>query len=85
MLTGVPLLVALIAQVLMWLIPGCNPNPYALGICSVGPYNIAAALVLLGVGGAYLAMLSVPISAPLLLVAWWLSHRARRAAAALGA
>ena len=65
--TGVPLTVNLIAQRLVWMIPDCNPNPYALGICAVGPYNLASALRVAGIGGGYIALLSVLISGPMLL------------------
>jgi hypothetical protein len=77
-LTGVPLLLALVAQGLIWVIPGCSPNLYALGACIVGRYNIAAALMIVGIGGVYLTILSVLVSGPLLLVAWVLSRRSEK-------
>lgn len=73
--TGVPLAVMLFAQGLIWAIPGCNPNPYALGVCAVGSYNLASALMVAGIGGGYIALLSMLVSGPLLLLAWLLSRR----------
>ena len=73
--TGVPLTVTLLAQSWIWMIPDCNPNPYALGICAVGPYHSASALMVARIGGGYIALLSVLISGPILLLAWILSCR----------
>jgi len=74
----------LLAQGLIWVIPGCNPNPYALGVCAVGPYNVAPALMIAGIGGGYIAVLSLLVSVPLLLLAWFLSRRRKRLAAESG-
>ncbi|MBT2305518.1 hypothetical protein J7E70_34575 [Variovorax paradoxus] len=82
--TGAPLTVMLLAQALIWVIPGCNPNPYALGVCAVGPYNMASPLMVAGIGGGYIALLSVLVSGPLLLLAWFLSRRSKKGAAANG-
>ena len=65
-----PCLAALTARVCIWVIPACNPNPYALGTCQIGPFNAAALLLVLQLGGAYLAMcLGVLVSAPMLMIA----------------
>jgi len=78
-----PCLVALAAQVCIWVIPGCKPNPYGLGKCLIRSYNAAAFLLVLQLGGVYLAMcLGVLVSAPVLMIAagmgFW-SKRSKRA------
>jgi hypothetical protein len=42
---------ALASQVAILAIPGCNPNPYALGRCLIGSANLAAPLMLGLLGG----------------------------------
>ena len=71
----VPIAVASVGQVSIWLIPGCKPNPYALGECLVGSYNLAYALMVATLGGIYVAVLALPASFLLLVVAIWLSRR----------
>jgi len=64
-----PCLAALTAQVCIWVIPACNPNPYALGTCQIGSYNAAPLLLVLQLGGAYLAMcLGILVSLPTLVI-----------------
>jgi hypothetical protein len=70
-----PTAVAVIGQVSIWLISGCKPNPYALGECLVGSYNLAFALMVATLGGTYVAVLALPASFLLLLAAVWLSRR----------
>jgi hypothetical protein len=70
-----PLGVAVVGQGFIWLFPGCNPNPYALGECLVGSYNLAPGLMLATIGGVYIALLGVLVSVPLLIGAFWLSRR----------
>lgn len=70
-----PIAVAVVGQVLIWLIPGCKPNPYALGECLVGSYNLAFALMLATFGGIYVAVLALPASFLLLAAAILLSRR----------
>ncbi len=62
--------VALVSRLAIWAIPGCNPNPYALGNCSIGSANFAAPL-LIGVLGGLCAsiVLGVFVTVPLLLFA----------------
>jgi len=68
-----PLGIALIGQVLIWMLPGCNPNPYALGECLIGSYNIASILMFATVGGIYVAVIGLLVSVPLLVGALFLS------------
>lgn len=70
-----PLGAAVVSQGLIWLIPGCNPNPYALGKCLIGSYNLAPGLVLVTIGGIYIAVIGIVVSVPLLIWAFWLSRR----------
>jgi hypothetical protein len=78
---ALPAGVALLTQLAIWSIPGCNPNPYALGECMVGRANVAVPLLLVGLGGVYisLALLTV-VALPLLVLSWVLDARSRRVA-----
>lgn len=74
--TGVPLQACdcdgthRVAQILA--IPGCHPNPYAFGRCSIGSVNLAAPLQIGLLGGLYVAgALGVCVSVPLFLGARW--------------
>jgi hypothetical protein len=70
----VPGCAAFLAQAIIWLIPNCNPNPYALGECMVGSSNLAAPLLVVALGGFGLALLLfVFFAAPLLVVSFGLS------------
>ena len=73
-----PIAIAVVGQVSIWMIPGCNPNPYAPGECLVGSYNLAYALIVATLGGIYVAVLALPASFLLLVAAIWLSRRERR-------
>jgi len=65
----VPLAVALTSQVIIWLIPGCNPNPYGPGECA-GSANLAITLLIGQLGGVYVALvLGFFISIPMLVAA----------------
>lgn len=79
-----PCAVAAVSQVAILAIPGCNPNPYALGRCSIGSANLAAPLLIGLLGGLYVAAaLGAFVSVPLFLVArWrrWASGRGTKAA-----
>ena len=72
---AVPLAVAAIGQCVIWLLPDCNPNPYAIEGCLIGSHSLAAGLVLATIGGVALALLGTLLSALLLLVATWLSRK----------
>jgi hypothetical protein len=72
---AVPLAVAAIGQCVIWLLPDCNPNPYAIEGCLVGSHSIAAGLVLVTTGGVVLALLGTLLSVLLLLVATWVSRK----------
>ena len=68
----IPCAVALASQVAILAIPGCNPNPYALGRCLIGSANLAAPLMLGVLGGLYVAAaLGVFVSMPLFFIAQW--------------
>lgn len=76
---AIPAGVALLAQVVIWLTPGCRSNPYALGECIVAGANLAAPLLLAVLGGIYVATgLLVFITVPLLVASWILEARRRR-------
>lgn len=68
-----PLSISMVAQALTWMTPGCNPNPYALGECLVGSYNLASALLLASIGGIYIMYLGAIAALPLFGLALWLS------------
>lgn len=69
-----PCAVALVSQAAILAIPGCNPNPYAPGSCSIGSANLAAPLLIGVLGGLYAAAaIGVFVSVPLFLVAQWRS------------
>jgi len=79
----IPSAVALAAQLVIWCIPGCNPNPYALGECLVGAVNVAQPLLILLLGGAFAAaILGVLVAVPMFLLAdglsAWLKRRGMR-------
>lgn len=72
---------ALLAQLAIWAIPGCNPNPYGLGECLVGGANLAVPLLFASLGGAYIsAALAFLVALPLLVISWVIGSRVRRAA-----
>ena len=71
-----PCLVALVAQIFIWVIPGCHPNPYGLGNCLVGSSNLAGALLVAQLGGIA-AALALGLLVCLPLAAWSLSLEAR--------
>lgn len=71
---AVPAGLGLLAQMTIWLIPGCNPNPYALGECVVGGSNLATPLLVIALGGFGLAFLVfVFVAVPLLVVSFGFS------------
>jgi hypothetical protein len=73
-----PCIVALTSQLLIWLIPGCNPNPYSAVGCVVLSHSLAAPLLVGLMGGTYTAVvLAVVVSLPLSVVAFFWSRRAR--------
>jgi hypothetical protein len=73
-----PCIVALTSQLLIWLIPGCNPNPYSVEGCVVFSHSLAAPLLLGLMGGTFTAVvLIVVISLPLSVVALFWSLRSR--------
>ena len=74
-----PAIAAFLGQVGIWLIPGCNPNPYSLGECMVAGVNVAGALLGVVLGGLVLSVALFFIGAvPLFLAAWFLSVWLRR-------
>ncbi|OYT87532.1 MAG: hypothetical protein CFE46_10245 [Burkholderiales bacterium PBB6] len=80
-IVALPACGALLAQLAIWAIPGCNPNPYALGECTVGGANLAGQLLLVGLGGVYIsAALAFLVALPLLVISWVIGARLRRAA-----
>lgn len=81
----VPCLLALGAQITIWAIPGCNPNPYGLGECMVGSSNLASTLLLAQLGGIYAALVlgglvCLPLAALSLGLEAWNRRRGRRGA-----
>lgn len=65
----VPLALAFVSQVTIWLVPGCNPNPYGPGQCA-GSASLAIALLIGQLGGVYVALvLGFFISVPMLFAA----------------
>lgn len=75
----IPAAVALFAQALIWVIPGCNPNPYALGECMLAGFNIAGPLVIVGTGAFAIAVVvAVCVSLPLFFASVLLGHLRRR-------
>ena len=76
---ALPAASALAAQLVIWGISGCDPNPYALGECMVGKLNLAGPLLLAVLGGVYVAfVLLVVFTGPLLVVSWVLDARSRK-------
>jgi hypothetical protein len=74
----VPLVFTLVSQAIIWLIPGCNPNPYAPGQCA-GSVTLANALIFGQLGGVYVALLlGLFVSIPLLITAVVLKFLRRR-------
>ena len=71
----IPLGIALFAQLAIWMIPGCNPNPYALGECLMGSINLAPTLMLGVLGGIYIGIVTVPVAVILMLAGIWLTKR----------
>jgi len=66
---SIPFAISLLAHLIIWCIPGCNPNPYSLGQCTVGTINWASFLLIAGLGGFYLGILvCIFISIPLCVV-----------------
>jgi len=62
---------ALLAQLAIWAIIGCNPNPYALGECMVGDANLAVPLLLVDLGSFCIsAALAFLVALPLLVTSW---------------
>lgn len=75
----IPAAVALLAQALILLLPGCNPNPYALGECMLAGFNIAGLLVIVGTGGFAIAVvIALCVSLPLFVASVLLGRLRRR-------
>ena len=84
LVVAIPLLVAVISQVVIWFIPGCNPNPYGPGQCA-GSTNLALALLAGELGGVYIALVlgllvSIPLFVASVVVQMLERRRARNAA-----
>lgn len=78
---ALPVCAALLAQLEIWSIPGCIPNPYGPGECMVGRVNFAAPLLLVSLGGFYISFaLLIVVALPLLVLSWAFDARSRRAA-----
>jgi hypothetical protein len=74
-----PCIVALVSQLLIMAIPGCNPNPYSAGSCVVFSHNLAVPLLAGLFGGIWVAIVAaVFVSLPLLLIAIILRLLGRR-------
>jgi hypothetical protein len=80
-LLALPGVTALSAQVAIWLIPGCNPNPYAIRECMVAGVNFATPLLFALLGGGYIFLLLfavfVCIGIPAAVIAWLFDRRRR--------
>jgi hypothetical protein len=76
---AVPGVCALVADLVTRFVPACHVNPYGLGQCVVGGVNLAAPLLLVGLGGLYFALASLfLIALPLHVTSWLLEARIRR-------
>ncbi len=74
----IPLVVAVLSQAIIWLIPGCNPNPYGSSQCA-GSTNLALVLLAGELGGVYVALvLGLFVSIPLLVASVVLHFLGRR-------
>lgn len=77
---ALPACAALLAQLAIWSIPGCNPNPYGPGECMFGGANLAVPLLLVSLGGVYFsAALAFVVALPLLVISWVIGARLRKA------
>jgi hypothetical protein len=74
-----PLIVALSARCLGWIIPGCDLGMYG-GKCIIGSVDLNGLLMYLFLMGIYAAVvLGLLLGMPLWFVSWvWLSRRERR-------
>nr|WP_315466560.1 hypothetical protein [uncultured Undibacterium sp.] len=80
-IVALPACGALLAQLAIWAIIGCNPNPYALGECMVGDANLAVPFLLVGLGGFYIsAAMAFLVALPLLVTLWVIDAQLRKAA-----
>jgi hypothetical protein len=67
---------ALTSEFVIWLIPGCHPNPYSIESCVVLAYGVGKPLMVGLLGGASLAaVLFVFVSLPLSIVSLVRSRR----------
>ena len=76
---AVPGVCALVAEGATRFVPACHVNPYGLGECVVSGVNLAAPLLLAGLGGGYLAFASLfLIALPLYVASLVLDAQMRR-------
>jgi hypothetical protein len=76
--TAWPAIVMFASQFVIWAIPGCDPNPYAIEGCVLLGFEAGAPLLMGVLGGMYLtAAMAILVSAPLTVAAaaWYLIRR----------
>jgi hypothetical protein len=74
----VPVGIAVLSKFLIWIIPGCNPNPYSIEGCVVFSISLAKWLVLGLLGGIFAAVtFGIFVSLPLSLFALQLLRKER--------